>query len=128
MRALVLAIATLISAPAAALAQQAELVGEVTSASVWMTGPHTVTVCARGTVPTGGWREPQIRPAPRATVHAGIYDLDFTAVRPSGLATQMVSPITATFVWRSAPADLKGVRVRGLQSAALAYLGQDGGC
>ena len=90
-------------------------------------GPHAVTVCAKGAVPTGGYSRPSLRPVGRAG-HGGVYDLDFTAVRPEGIATQMVSPISATFTWNEPPADLKGVRVRGMNSAAVAMLDQGGGC
>jgi hypothetical protein len=121
MRTLILAFA-LMSAALPAEAQSPELVGEVDSATVRAAGPGAVEVCAQATVPTGGWTQQQIRPAPGATVHRGVYDLDFTAVRPTGLATQMVSHIRACFTWRGAPAGLKGVRVRGERAAALALL------
>lgn len=114
-----------VSAPARADAP--ELINEVEAASVSLTAPHTVTVCARGTVTTGGWTGARITPA-RRIGHAGVYDLDFTAVKPRGLATQMISPISAKFVWAGAPADLKGVRVRGLRGSAIAMLGGDGAC
>lgn len=113
-----------LSAPARA--DPPELVDQVSQASVSLSG-HTATICARGTVPTGGYSRPTLRPARRAG-HNGVYDFDFTAVRPEGMATQMVSQISAAFTWTGAPADLKGVRVRGMNGAAIAMLGAGGGC
>lgn len=125
MRHLILAAALAAATAAPAFAEPPELVGEVTSATVRAAGPGAVEVCAEATVPTGGWTHAEIRPAPAATVHRGVYDLDFTAVRPTGLATQMVSHIRACFTWQGTPAGLKGVRVRGESAAALAMLGGD---
>jgi hypothetical protein len=122
MRALIIALA-LAGVAAPALADAPELIAEVSSATVRPAGPGAVEVCARGTVPTGGWTGAEIAPAPGAPRHGQVYDLDFTAVRPGGMASQIVSPITACFVWRGAPAGLKGVRVRGERAAALAMLG-----
>ena len=121
------AAALVLIAAAPARADPPQPIDEVEAASVSRTGPDTVTVCARGTVTTGGWTHPAIVPV-RRIGHAGVYDLDFTALKPQGLATQMISPVTARFVWRGAPADLKGVRVRGERGSAIAMLGDGGAC
>jgi hypothetical protein len=116
---------TLCAAPARAYPPQ--LIREVDAASVTRTGPDTVVVCARGTVTTGGWTGARLT-AVRRTGRAGVYDLDFTAVKPEGMATQMISPIMARLVWTDAPADLRGVKVNGLSGSALATLSGEGGC
>jgi hypothetical protein len=110
-----------------ARADPPELVDQVRSASFSRGDDHAVTVCARGVVMTGGYSHPTLTPA-RRVGHAGVYDLDFTAMRPEGIHTDMVSEIAARFVWRDAPADLKGVRVRGLKSSAIATPGAAGAC
>jgi hypothetical protein len=117
----------ILAAAASARAGPPQLINAVEAASVSLTGPRTLTVCARGTVTTGGWSRPAITPA-LGGGRGGVYALDFTAVKPEGLATQMVSPIAASFVWRGAPADLKAVRVRGLRGSAVAELGPAGAC
>ena len=117
----------LLACAAPARADPPQLISDVETASVSRTGPDTVVVCARGTVTTGGWTRPGIVVVRRIS-HNGVYDLDFTAVKPEGMATQMISPISVRFVWTGSAADLKGVRVRGERSAALADLGQGGGC
>jgi hypothetical protein len=67
-----------------------------------------LSITARGMTRTGGWTNPQLRP--RGDAKGGVYEFDFIAKPPEGLATQMVSPITATLRMKK-PADFRSVRV-----------------
>lgn len=73
-----------------------------------------LTVTAIGQVPTGGWKDAKL--TPRATKEApkdGIYEYDLTAVRPTGIVTQVISKVKASHTWENPPADIKGVKVYG---------------
>jgi hypothetical protein len=79
----------------------------------------TLTITAIGQVPTGGWKDAKL--TPRKTKDApkdGIYEFDMTAVRPTGIVTQIVSKVTAKYTWQSPPADLKGIKVYGVGAGA----------
>jgi phenylpyruvate tautomerase PptA (4-oxalocrotonate tautomerase family) len=72
------------------------------------------TVTATGQVPTGGWTGAKL--TPRVTTKApadGIYEFELTAVKPTGIVTQVISEVKATHAWANPPADLKGVKVFG---------------
>jgi hypothetical protein len=73
-----------------------------------------LTVEATGQVPTGGWADAKLTPKEAKTAPKdGIYELDLTAVRPTGIVPQVISKVTATYTWDNPPADLKGVKVNG---------------
>ena len=103
----------------------AKPVMRVSSASVMMVkkgGP--ARVCARGTVPTGGWTNPTL--TPRVYVQAppdGIWDFDFKAVPPTGIVPQVLTQVRGQFVWNGYYKGLKGVRVHGANNAVVAKLG-----
>jgi hypothetical protein len=120
--ALLLSVAT--GLPTGAVA--AERVDQVRVATARVAGPRTLEICAAGTVLTGGYTRPTLARAKAS--RAGVYDFTFTAVRPTGFATQMVSPISATFTWRNYPTGLKGVRVMGAHGAVTAMLGAGRDC
>jgi hypothetical protein len=74
----------------------------------------TLAVTAVGQVPTGGWKDAKL--TPRKTKDApkdGIYEYDLTAVRPTGIVTQVISKVKAEHKWENPPADIKGVKVYG---------------
>lgn len=74
-----------------------------------------LTVNATGQVPTGGWTGAKL--TPRVTKEApkdGIYEYDFTAVRPTGIAAQVISKVKASHSWDNPPGDIKGVKVYGI--------------
>lgn len=70
--------------------------------------PEQLSITARGTTRTGGWKNPQLHR--RGDAKDGVYEFNFIAEPPQGLATQMVSPITATLTMKK-PADFRAVRV-----------------
>lgn len=80
--------------------------------------PPQLVVTAYGTAPTGGWSGEQLTPRVYATVPAdGIWDYDFTASPPSGMATQVLTPTSAEHTWPDYPVTtLLGVRVHGLDA------------
>ena len=85
--------------------------------------PHTVQVCARGTVPTGGWTNAQLRPVIYIQAPPnGIYDFDFVATPPTGIVPQVITPIKAMRMWTPAPAGLHGVRVKSAGNSVVALL------
>ncbi len=78
-----------------------------------------LTVNVIGQVPTGGWSGAKL--TPRATKESpkdGIYEYDLTAVRPSGIVTQVISKVKASHTWENPPADIKGVKVYGAGAGA----------
>jgi hypothetical protein len=97
----------------------------VTGASVFVIrGPHTVRICARGLVNSGGWTNPQLIPVVYVQAPPnGIWDFTFTATPPSGPAIQPINvPIKAHRIWSLYPANLHGVRVRGVNGSVVALL------
>lgn len=79
----------------------------------------TLTVTAVGQVPTGGWKDAKlVRRKSKEAPKDGIYEYDMTAVRPTGIVTQVISKVTAKDVWEDPPADLKGVKVYGAGGGA----------
>jgi hypothetical protein len=81
------------------------------SVAILKTFPATLQVSAYGQTRTGGYThvrlEPRVYVAPPAD---GIYEFDFVATPPSGIATTVITPVTATCA-HPAHAGIKGVRV-----------------
>jgi hypothetical protein len=87
--------------------------------------PPQLQVSALGQVNTSGWKAPMLLPHVYVVPPAdGVLDLDFMATPPSGMALQVISPITGdvavTLVdW------IKGVRVRSSTNQSVAMLGDE---
>ncbi len=81
--------------------------------------PPSVIIGAAGTVPTTGWSEARLVPwiyiAPPAD---GIWDFDFIAKAPSGIALQVLSPIASAPFIAEVPEWFKGVRVHASTNVA----------
>jgi hypothetical protein len=79
-----------------------------------------LTVRAVGEVPTAGFTKPTLT---RVTYikppDDGIQDYTFQAVPPSGIVAQVVSRVEASDIWKSPPAWVKGVRIRGVGDGVL---------
>ena len=76
-------------------------------------------VTATGTVPTGGWSGAKLtRRDTKKAPADGVYEYDLTAVKPSGIAIQVISEVKATDRWKTPPADIKGVKVYGVGEGA----------
>lgn len=77
---------------------------------------HTkLKIEVHGEVPTGGWKEPRLIQRIYVRPPAdGIWEYDFFAVKPGGIVTQAITPISAKDVWENPPRSLKGIRVYGV--------------
>jgi hypothetical protein len=104
-----------------------KLVIRVRGASVMVIKtPHSVKICARASVPTSGWTNPQLRPVIYVQAPPnGIYDFDFVATPPSGIAAQVITPIQAVRIWTPYPAGLHGVRVKGANGSVVGMLNHE---
>lgn len=96
---------------------------ESVSAVFLKSHPPTFLVNAVGTVPTGGWSDGQLAPRVYITPPAdGLWDFDFVAKAPTGIATTVISSIGASFSLFDPPAWVKGARVHAsLNSADSSY-------
>jgi hypothetical protein len=92
-----------------------ELLKTVVSATAeFDKGKKILTITAVGQVPTGGWKDAKLtRKETKEAPKDGIYEYELTAVRPTGIVTQVISKVTATEKWENPPADLKGIKVLG---------------
>jgi hypothetical protein len=89
--------------------------------------PPKLLITASGTVSTGGWSNPKLNPyiyiqAPPD----GIYDFDFVADPPGGVATQVISTIEAVYIRENLTPDVKGVRIHASQNSRTAMLDTSG--
>jgi hypothetical protein len=86
----------------------------------------SVIITALGTVTSGGWSKPRLSPwvyiAPPAD---GIYDFDFEAAPPTGIATQGITAIATAQVIPNPPSWLKGVRIHASSNNLVGLLEDD---
>jgi len=77
--------------------------------------PSQLTIVANGEVPTAAWTGATLRRRVYVTAPVdSIWEYDFVATPPSGMAAQMITPITAQDTWADFPAQsVVGVRVYG---------------
>ena len=69
-------------------------------------------ITAFGMVTTTGWTQGHLQPFIYIQPPPdGIWDFVFVARPPSGVVAEMISPISATYVWKMVGYDLKGVRI-----------------
>ena len=74
--------------------------------------PPQWSITAIGTVNSGGWTNPRLRPRFYPVFpDDGIQDFVFDADPPDGIAIQPVLPIAATELWPNPPKHVKGVRI-----------------
>ncbi len=91
--------------------------------------PPKLQISASGTVPTGGWSNPQLVPFNYIQAPPdGIYDFDFIATPPDGIATQVITPIEVNFLWENLPEGLKGVRIHASSNSKVAFLNSEDDC
>lgn len=96
--------------------QQQQTVATIVGVQCTVTkSPPRLEVTANGEVPTGGWTGAALKR--RVFVSAptdGVWEYDFVAMPPRGMATQVITPITAEDTWADYPSQsLVGVRVYG---------------
>ena len=76
--------------------------------------PSQLHVTANGEVPTGGWTGAALRRRTYvATPADSIWEYDFFATPPAGMATQVITPISAEDMWADFPQSIIGIRVYG---------------
>ncbi len=93
--------------------------------SIYKTFPPTLRIDAVGLVPTGGWKNGQLIPYVYVQFPPdGIWDFEFVADAPDGPATDVISVITADYLWHAYPTELKGVRVHAVTNSKEALIGQ----
>lgn len=91
--------------------------------NVLESSPPQLGITSIGTVPTDGWKDPElvpyvyIQPPPD-----GIYDFDFVAEPPEGVAPQVITPIIVRLTLDPLPDNLKGVRIHASRNATIALL------
>lgn len=85
--------------------------------------PPQLSINASGLAPTPGWSNPELKPHVFIQPPPdGIYGFDFVADRPTGIVPQHVVPIEASFVMRTFPETLKGVRIHAKDNSKTALL------
>lgn len=101
--------------PADQQQQQKQTVPTVVSVQCVTTkSPSQLKVTANGEVPTGGWTGAALNRRTYVAAPAdSIWEYDFVATPPSGMAAQAITPITAEDTWVDYPASVVGVRVFG---------------
>lgn len=77
--------------------------------------PSQLTIVASGEVPTAAWTGATLRRRTYVAAPAdSVWEYDFVATPPSGMAAQMITPITAQDTWADFPAQsVAGIRVYG---------------
>jgi hypothetical protein len=77
-----------------------------------LNGTRIVLITALGMVTTTGWSQARLQPFIYVQPPPdGIWDFVFVAKPPSGIAADVVSPISTSYVWKLGGYDLKGVRI-----------------
>jgi hypothetical protein len=87
--------------------------------------PPQYEVTVRGTVTSAGWTNPQLRPYTYVQAPPdGVYDFDFVATPPQGVATQVITPIRLKVVL---PGEgINGIRVHAAQNSKEAIMNPTG--
>jgi len=100
------------SAPVSAPSNAAEMktVYEIVSVDVKVVGDG-VTVTVKGSARTGGWKNIELRPLQTFAPEAGMRSFTLVGTPPGGMATQAITPVTATTTIAPLPADVKTIRV-----------------
>jgi hypothetical protein len=99
---------TPVSAPASAT--QAKTVYEIVSVDVKVTG-NSAVVTVKGSTRTGGWKNVELRPLQTFAPEVGMRSFTLVGTPPDGMATQAITPVTASTTIADLPADVKTIRV-----------------
>jgi hypothetical protein len=93
---------------------------------IWKSKPPMLEIDCQGVVTTTGWTNGQLAPYYYIMPpQDGIYEFDFVADPPKEMALQVLTPISARFVWPSFPEDLKGVRIYSKTNDIVAKLSRE---
>lgn len=94
--------------------------------SVLRTDPPSLVIAAMGSSSSTGWSDAKLEPIPVDGLPAdGIYEFNFVATPPVGVALQSMVPQFASLTLSPIPADLKGVRVNSSGNSQEAMLGSE---
>lgn len=98
--------------PAAGAAAQ-QTIFEVLSVDVSINPktPDTAVVTVKGTARTGGWKNIELRPLQTFAPEVGMRSFTLVGTPPTGFATQVTTPVTASVTIAQLPTDVKTIRV-----------------
>ena len=83
-----------------------------------LNGPRIVLISAYGATNTTGWSNFRLQPYIYVQPPTdGIWDFVFVGDPPSGVALDVISHATATYVWTLGKSDFRGVRVHSATNA-----------
>ena len=99
--------------PAPAASNGQKTIYEVLTVDVAISkkNPPSAVITVKGTARTGGWSKVELRPLQTFAPEVGMRSFTLVGQPPSGFATQVLSPVTATFTIDPLPADVKTIRV-----------------
>lgn len=97
--------------PAATLPQK--LLKEVLNVEVAIqkTNPRSAIVTVTGSAETGGWTAIQLKPLQTVATEIGMKSYLLVGTKPTGFATQAITPVTATITIDPLPANVRAIRV-----------------
>ena len=85
--------------------------------------PPKLAITLAGNCNTSGWKnfgiEPRIYVVPPAD---GIWDADLVGDKPGGIVLEVLTPMHASAIWPTIPAELKGVRIHAATNSMTAML------
>ena len=73
--------------------------------------PAAAQVTVKGTARTGGWSKIELKPLQSVSPETGMRSFTLVGQPPSGFATQVLTPVSATFTIDPLPDDVKTIRV-----------------
>lgn len=76
------------------------------------TNPPALAITAVGEVPTSGYKNPILEPY--QYTHApldGIWEFTFYIDEPEGIVNEVITEVTANYLWTDYPHGLKGIKV-----------------
>ncbi len=93
--------------------------------TVYKTHPPTLSIDAVGQVNTGGWKNGRLVPYVYVQFPPdGIWEFDFVADEPAGPVIQVISVISANYLWHDYPKELKGVRIYSSTNKMESWIGK----
>ena len=73
--------------------------------------PAAAQITVKGTARTGGWSKVELKPLQSVSPETGMRSFTLVGQPPSGFATQVLTPVSATFTIDPLPDDVKTIRV-----------------
>ena len=93
--------------------------------NVLKSNPPQLSVSATGFATTPLWSEPELRPLEDTLSPDGILDLEFVAVPPDQIVSQVLSPIAASTVWTNDVDRVIAVRIVSRTNDPITFLRRD---